>query len=185
MNSLAMPADPLDLPVFVLGERAPAMQLIGALAATPAFCAMPANRLLHDLLVAVEHSYAGIAPLEELERGGQRPPATWYREVQAAQAHRTGKPRTVEFSGLAVRRLNHLFPRAQFLVVHELARAIPRSRRLPPVPPGCILEVGSETCGTDDTLERVLAFLGEGVQDIVVDLADPPTAPADHDSRRV
>lgn len=170
--------NPLDRPVFVLGERAAAMPLIWALEATPNLCAMPANRLLRDLLLAVEHSYADLQSLTGLDREGFRPPASWYREVQAARARHSGKVRTVEFSGLAVRRLNHMFPDAQFLVVHALERAIPRSRRLPPLPAGRILEVGSNVATDPETLEQVLAFLDEpAAGHTVLDLAEPERQP--------
>ena len=48
--------------------------------------------------------------------------ARWYGDVQAGWLRASGKERTVEFSGLSVLRLCGLFPRAQFVVVHQLKR---------------------------------------------------------------
>ena len=187
MNTTPAPAAALvDRPVFVVGERPAAMQLVHALGETPGLCAMPLNRLLPDLALAMERCAADLDPLTALERDGLRPPASWYKEVQMARLRHSGKTRSVEFSGLSVFRLNRLFPEAQFLVVHRLKRAIDRSRRFPPLRPGRILEVGSDVAATATTLERVLTFLGEPAEQVVLDLSDervgsalvtPPAAP--------
>jgi len=163
---------PVDRPVFVVGERPAAMQLVRALGETTALCAMPPNRLLPDLALAVERCASDLDPLAGLERDGLRPPASWYREVQAACLRHSGKARSVEFSGLSVRRLDRLFPDAQFLVVHQLKRAIDRSRRLPALGPGRILEIGSDVPVTARTIDRVLAFLGQPAEQVVLDLSD-------------
>lgn len=159
-------------PVFVLGERPAAMELVRALGDTPALSAMPANRLLLDLIAAVERCLPDLEPLAVFERDGHLPPASWYREVQAARLCQSGKSRTVEFSGASILRLSSLFPTAQFLVVHQLKRAIPRSRRLPALGRGRILEIDSAEPTAPETLERALAFLGETPEMAIVDLSD-------------
>jgi hypothetical protein len=166
---LPLPAP--DRPVFVLGERQAAMQLVRALGDTPTLCALPGNRVLHDLLSAVERAGAELAPLAGSTPGGSALAARWYRDVQAAWLRPSGKERTVEFSGLSVLRLCELFPSAQFVVVHQLKRAIPRSRRLPPSGRERILEVDSARAAEPDTIDDVLAFLGEPEQ-VVLDLSD-------------
>ena len=162
----------VNRPVFVLGERAAAVQLIEALGRTAALCAVPLNRLLFDLVVAVNRGsrsfVAADAPLD-----GFRPGA-WYGDVHAALARAAGKPRTIEFSGLSVISLCEMFPAAQFVVVRQLKRAMPRSRRLPPLERGRILEIDSEAVDTAETLELVLAFLGEPAGAVVLDLSDGP-----------
>jgi len=177
MNTNAPAMDPVDRPVFVVGERPAAMQLVRALGETPALCAMPPNRLLPDLALAVERSAADLEPLAGLERAGLRPPASWYRQVQAARIRLSGKPRSVEFSGLSVQRLDWLFPGAQFLVVHQLKRAVDRSRRLPALGSGRILQISSEVPATATTLARVMTFLSEPTEPVVVDLSDHDAGP--------
>jgi hypothetical protein len=173
MNTNSPAVDPVDRPVFVVGERPAAIQLVRALGETPDLCAMPPNRLLPDLALAVERCAADLEPLTGLERAGLRPPASWYREVQAARIQVSGKMRTVEFSGLSVQRLDLLFPGAQFLVVHQLKRrAVDRSRRLPPLGPGRILQISSDVPATAATLARVMAFIGEPAEQVLVDLSD-------------
>ena len=159
-------------PVFVLGERAAALELIGALDQMPALSAMPANRLLANLIETYDRNAADLRPLTELMRQGGVPPARWYREVQAAQLRASGKTRTVEFSGVSILRLAALFPEAQFVVVHQLRRAIPRSRRSPAPAPVRILEIDAADPIAPATLERVLAFLGEEPERRVLDLSD-------------
>jgi len=177
MNTNSPAMDPVDRPVFVVGERPAAMQLVRALGETPALCAMPPNRLLPDLALAVERSAADLEPLAGLERAGLRPPASWYRQVQAARIRLSGKPRSVEFSGLSVQRLDWLFPGAQFLVVHQLKRAVDRSRRLPALGSGRILQISSEVPATATTLARVMTFLSEPAEPVVVDLSDHDAGP--------
>ena len=172
MNTNSPAVDPVDRPVFVVGERPAAMQLVRALGETPDLCAMPPNRLLPDLALAVERCAADLEPLAGLERAGLRPPASWYREVQAARIRLAGKTRSVEFSGLSVQRLDRLFPDAQFLVVHQLKRAVDRSRRLPALGRGRILQIDSDVPATPATLARVIAFLSEPAEPVVVDLSD-------------
>jgi len=159
-------------PVFVIGERPAAMELVRALAESPTLCAMPANRLLADLVSAADRCRPDLEALALSDGDGHRPPAGWYREVQAARTRITGKARTVEFSGLPVLRLCELFPSAQFVVVHPLTRAIPPSRRLPALRRGRILEVDSSSVAGAATLERVLAFLGEPAAEVELDLSD-------------
>lgn len=161
----------VDRPVFVLGERAAAMQLVGALGGTPTLSAAPHNRLLTDLVVAVERCTPAFGSMPDAAREGLRP-ATWYRDVQAAVLRATGKSRTVEFCGLAVVRLCDLFPAAQFVVVRQLNRAIPRSRRLPPMAIDRTLQVDSESVNTPETLELVLSFLGEPAESVELDLSE-------------
>jgi len=158
-------------PIFVLGERAPAMDLVWALGATPTLCAMPANRLLADLVAAVERGAAAVDPAVVFA-GGEARPARWYGEVQAAWLELTGKARTVEFSGLSVLRLCELFPSAQFVVVRPLRRAIAPSRRLPELGRTRILEVDSGSVTAPVTLERVRAFLGEPAAPVEIDLSE-------------
>ena len=62
MAPIACPSALTDRPVFILGERGPASTLLRALGATPGFCALPVNRLLYDLLLAVERSYPDPRP---------------------------------------------------------------------------------------------------------------------------
>ena len=169
LSASAVP--PADRPVFVVGEREPALDLVRALGDTSTLCAMPASRLLQDLVQAVERCPVD---LDSLGAAGDalRRPANWYREVQVAHTRASGKIRSVEFSGMALRRLHHLFPHAQFLVVHRLNRAIPPSRRLPALAPEWILEVDSGVAATAEAVERVLTFLGEVTESVVVDLSD-------------
>jgi hypothetical protein len=162
-----------DAPVFVLGERAAAVRLVRALGETEHLCALPVNRLLADLVSAVERTGARIEP------GGSGTwqshwPARWYRDLQAAYMGSSGKPRTVEFSGLSILRLCALFPGAQFVVVRQLRRAMPPSRRPPPLERGRILEVDSDDVDGPDTLEFVMDFLGEPVGAVELDLSDQP-----------
>lgn len=165
-----------DRPVFVLGERGPATALLLALGSTPDFCALPVNRLLYDLLQAMERSYADLGDLQTLWTEG--PPASrWYREVQLARAASEGKRRTAEFSGLAAARLLYLFPEAQFVVVHTVRRPRRRSRRLPALTPGRILEIDPASVGLDSTLRAVLEFLTPAGMRQVVDITDAPMAP--------
>jgi hypothetical protein len=164
-----------DSPVFILGERAPATALLHALGSTPDFCAMPPNRLLYDLLLAMERSYGDLDDLSALWADGP-PAARWYREVQRARAAQEGKPRTVEFSGLAVARLRYLFPEAQFVVVHTVRRPLPRSRRIPALPPGKLLEVDPEATELGSMLHTVLEFLAAAPPARVVDIRDAPLA---------
>jgi hypothetical protein len=161
----------VDQPVFVLGERAAAVQLARALGETPTLCAIPANRLLAEMLSATDRCAAVLGPLSGVAREGLRPGA-WYRDLQAAHLRASGKPRTVEYSGVSILRLCQLFPGAQFVVVRQRKRAMPRSRRLPALERERILEVDSETVDDPDTLERVLAFLGAPAETVVLDLSD-------------
>ena len=173
MTTKHFPAvDRVGRPVFVLGERPAAMQVVRALGDTPEFCAMPSNRLLSDLVSAVDRWIPDLEPLTALARDGHVPPASWYREVQAARLAQTGKARTVEFSGVSVLRLCRLFPAAKFVVVRRLERAIPRSRQLPELGRGRIVEIDSADAATPETLDYLLAFLGEPAALAVVDLSD-------------
>jgi len=165
-------ADRVDRPVFVLGERPAAMQVVRALDDTPDFCAMPSNRLLSDLVSAVDRWLPDLEPLAALARDGHVPPASWYREVQAARLAQTGKARTVEFSGVSVLRLCRLFPAAQFVVVRRLERAIPRSRQLPARGRERIVEIDCADTTTPEMLDHLLTFLGEPAAPVVVDLSD-------------
>ena len=161
----------IDRPIFVLGERIAAMELVRALGDTATLCAMPVNRLLSDLVHALDRCARDIKPLTVPADGGVRPPTTWYRDVQAACLHGSGKIRTVEYSALSVLRLCELFPGAQFLVVRQLNRALHHSRRLPAPEPGRILEIESESATTPGTLARALAFLG-AMEPVELDLSD-------------
>lgn len=167
----ASPAAPPNRPVFVLGERSAALEVVRALGSTANFAAMPASRLLADLVATVDRWAPVLDPLGALGRNGLRP-AHWYREVQKAQMRAAGKPRTVEFSSLSVLRLCILFPRAQFVVVRQLKRAMPRSRRLPDLAEGRIVAIDSQGATTPETLERILAFLGATAETIEVDVSD-------------
>jgi hypothetical protein len=162
-------------PVFVLGERTPAVHLVQALGDTPTLRAVPANHLLPELLAAAERCARRLEPGTDPASHGLRP-ADWYGAFQAAQLQASGKDRTVEFSGMSILRLYQLFPWAQFVVVRHLQRAIHRSRRLPGPERDRILEVDSQSVDHPGTLERVLAFLGEAAALPVVDLSDQPTA---------
>jgi hypothetical protein len=162
---------PVDRPVFVLGERTAATALVRALGDTPTLCAMPANRLLSDLVHALDRCSPDLKPLTDPAHGGLRPPTSWYRDVQAAALRGSGKIRTVEYSALSVLRLCELFPGAQFLVVRQLKRAMHPSRRLPAPELGRILEIDSESATTAGTLERALAFLGAR-EPVELDLSD-------------
>jgi hypothetical protein len=171
MNERTNPAvAPADRPVFVLGERAPASQLVRALGETPTLYAMPPNRLLAELVWAVDRCAPIFEPIAGLAEDLR--PAAWYRELQLRQLQLSGKARTVEFSGLSAVRLCSLFPHAQLLVVRRLKRAMPRSRRVPELPPGRLLEIDSEEPMTPEALDRVLAFLGEPAEPLVLDLSD-------------
>jgi len=166
MDNPASAVPPVDRPVFVLGERQAAMELIRALGDTATVCALPLSRLLPDLVSAVERAAPATEPLAVMGQGSPILPASWYREVQAGWLRFTGKTRTVEFSALSVLRLCHLFPTAQFVVVHQLRRAIPRSRRLPTLGRDRIIEVDSGRVTDPQTVERVLAFLHEPVEQV-------------------
>ncbi len=170
-------SDRVDRPVFVLGERPAAIEAVRALGETPGFCAMPSNRLLSDLVWAVDRWLPDLEPLAALSRDGYVPPASWYREVQAARLAQTGKTRTVEFSGVSVLRLCRLFPAAQFVVVRRLERAIPRSRQLPTLGRDRIVEIDRADTTTPETLEHLLMFLGELAAPVVVDLSDDDGPP--------
>jgi hypothetical protein len=165
----------VNRPVFVLGERPAAMALLRALGDTPTLCALPPNRLLAEVLSATDRCTAVLGPLNGLAREGLRPGA-WYRDFQAAHLRASGKPRTVEYSGVSILRLCQLFPDAQFVVVRQLRRAMPPSRRLPALERGRILEVDSTTVDAPDTLELVLAFLGVVADTFVLDLSDQPVS---------
>jgi hypothetical protein len=165
------PAAPINLPVFVLGERPAAMQLVGALGDTSALCRMPATRLLPELVAAADRWAPGFAELPGSGDHGLRP-ASWYRDVQAARLRSSGKSRTVEFSALSVLQLCRLFPRAQIVIVRQLTRALPRSRPLPALEQRRILEVDSDDPTSPGVFERVLAFLGEAVEADLLDLSD-------------
>lgn len=160
-----------DRPVFVLGERAAAIQLVQALGDTPSFTAVPLNRLLADLASAADRCAPAFGPIADPVHEALRP-ARWYQDVLAAQLQASGKARTVEFSGLSVLRLCGYFPDAQFVVVRQLKRAMPRSRRFPPMEGHRILQVDSERVNSPETVERVLAFLGEPTDQVVIDLSD-------------
>jgi hypothetical protein len=151
------------------------MALVGALGDTPALCGMPAGRLLADLVAAADRNRSGLESLGDAAGGAL--PARWYRDVQVAALRHSGKARTVEFSGLSVLRLCQLFPTAQFVVVRQLKRAIPRSRRLPPLAEERILQVGSAGAATAETVGRVLAFLGETGPNTELDLSDERIRP--------
>jgi hypothetical protein len=165
------PAAPIDLPIFVLGERPAAMQLVRALGDTSTLCRMPATRLLSDLVAAADRWAADFADLPGSGDHGLRP-ASWYREVQVDRLRSSGKSRTVEFSALPVLQLCRLFPTAQIVVVRQLTRAVPRSRRLPALEQRRILEVDSDDPTSPGVFEHVLAFLGETVEAHVLDLSD-------------
>ena len=167
----ALPVAPVDRPVFVLGERAAATQLVRALGDTPNLCAMPANRLLYDLVRLLNRCSRDLGQLTDSPQAAFGPPATWYREVQVAQLRGSGKARTVEYSALSILRLCELFPWAQFLVVHQMKRALPPSRRLPLGELERILEIDSGSATTPATLERVLTFLG-ATEPVELDLSD-------------
>jgi len=153
-----------------------AEELTRRLGETPFLCAVPGKRLLRDLVEAVSRSQRDSAPLMLPGDPGSRPPASWYRDVQAEHARRSAKPRTVEFSGLAVDRLSEMFPSCQFILVRNFDHLPARSRRIPPLPPGRLLEVPTTTVDDDATLDRILAFLGEGWTETIIDLADRPHA---------
>jgi len=148
------------------------MEIVRALGDTPALAALPGNRLLRDLLAAADRSRTELEPLAGPVLGAANLAAGWYRDVQAAWLRARGKDRTVEFSGLSVLRLCQLFPTAQFVVVRQLRRAVPRSQRFPVTGRERILEIDSDRVADPETLRRVLAFLGEGVEQIVLDLSD-------------
>lgn len=172
MNSPSPAAEPsADRPVFVLGERAAAIQLVRALGDTPSFTAVPPNRLLADLASAVDRGAPAFGPVGSPVREALRPDR-WYQEVLAAQLQAGGKARTVEFSGLSALRLCRYFPGAQLVVVRQLKRAMPPSRRVPPMEGHRILQVDSEGVDNPETVERVLAFLGEGPEGDELDLSD-------------
>lgn len=171
------PLDDLDRPVFVVGERQSANELAQLLGSTPHLCVVPAKRLLRDLVEAVSRSQRDPAPLLLPDRPEARPPATWYRDVQAEYARVTHKPRTVEFSGLAIGRLNGLFPGSQFIVVRNLDHHPARSRRVPSLPPDRLIEVSTSAIHEETTVARILAFLGIELEERVIDLVDRP-APA-------
>ena len=154
---------PADRPVFVLGERAAAVQLVRTLGDTASLCAMPPIRLLADLVMAVDRC-AGKTPALD--------PARWYGDVQAAQRRATGKGRTVEFSGLPILRLCRLFPTAQFVIVRATTRALPPSRRLPAQGVEKIFEVDSAEVTAPETLAGVLTFLGETGEALELDLTE-------------
>lgn len=158
-------------PVFVLGERAPAVQLVEALGQTPTLHAVPANRLLPELLATAERCARHLELGTELDAHGLRP-AWWHGDFQAAQLRASGKTRTVEFSGVSILRLCRLFPRGQFVLVRHLDRAIPRSRRVPAPEQDRILEIDYRTVDDAETLERVLAFLDQPAEAVVLDLSD-------------
>jgi hypothetical protein len=158
-------------PVFVLGERAPALQLVQTLGQTPTLQAVPANRLLPELLAAAERCTRRLDLGTDLDAQGLRP-ARWYGDFQAAQLRASGKTRTVEFSGLSILRLCHLFSWGQFVLVRHLERAIPRSRRVPAPERDRILEIDYQTVDDPETLERVLAFLDQRAEALVLDLSD-------------
>jgi len=160
-------------PVFVLGERAAAVQLVRALGATDGLYAMPVTRLLTDLVAAVDRCYATLGPAADVPWASLAP-AAWYRDVQAAYLRAGGKWRTVEYSGLSILRLCTLFPGAQFVVVRQLRRAMPPSRRLPALEHGRIMEIDSDRVGNPEALDRVLDFLGEPVRVVELDLSDQP-----------
>jgi len=166
-----------DRPVFVLGERAPALELVRALGATPAFYAMPGTRLLPDLVAAAGRARPTLGSLLGAGPPAGLLPARWYRDVQAAGLRHSGKARTVEFCGLSILVLCELFPAAQFVVVRQVKRAIPRSRRLPPLEPGRILEVDSAAAAAPESLSRALAFLG-APPPVELDLSDRRVGPA-------
>lgn len=171
MNERAIPAvAPVDRPVFVLGERAPASQLVRALGGTPTLYGMPPNRLLAELVWAVDRCAPIFEPITGLTEDLR--PAAWYRELQLRQLQLSGKARTVEFSGLSAVRLCSLFPHSQLLVVRRLKRAMPRSRRVPDLAPGRLLEIDSEEPISRETLDQVLAFLGEPGEPLELDLSD-------------
>jgi hypothetical protein len=161
-----------DRPIFVLGERAPAVQLVQALADTEGLCALPVSRLLRDLVDAADGYYAAVGPVAgpDLVRSSIAP-ARWYGEFQAAHRRVSGAWRTVEFSGLSLLRLCALFPGAQFVVVRRIRRAMPPSRRPPVQEKERILEIDSAAAGSRETLGRVLNFLGEPVR-FELDLSD-------------
>lgn len=164
------PIAPVDRPVFVLGERAPAIQLMKALGETPTLFAMPVNRLLAELAWAVDRCAPSFEPISGL--ADLLLPAAWYRDVQLRQLRLSGKTRTIEYCGLSALRLCTMFPHAQFVVVRRIKRAMPRSRRMPELAQGRLLEIDSEEPITADTLESVLAFLGEPAESLVLDLSD-------------
>ena len=101
MDNPASAVPPVDRPVFVLGERQAAMELIRALGDTATVCALPLSRLLPDLVSAVERAAPATEPLAVMGQGSPILPASWYREVQAGWLRFTGKTRTVEFSALS------------------------------------------------------------------------------------
>jgi hypothetical protein len=171
MNTPSVPLAPVDRPVFVLGERTAAVELVRALGDTPTLCALPTNRLLSDLVHALDRCSPDLEPLTGPAHEGLPPPTTWYRDVQTACLRSSGKIRTVEYSALSVLRLCELFPGAQFLVVRQLKRAIHPSRRLPAPEPGQILEIDSESATSPGTLERALAFLSAR-EPVELDLSD-------------
>jgi hypothetical protein len=160
-------------PVFVLGERAAAVQLVRALGETEGLYALPFTRLLTDLVAAVDRCYAMLGPATDVPWESLAP-AAWYRDVQAACLGADGKWRTVEYSGLSILRLCTLFPGAQFVVVRQLRRAMPPSRRLPALEHGRIIEIDSDSVGSPETLDLVLDFLGQPVRVLELDLSDQP-----------
>src|SRR5439155_182293 len=95
--------DPEDTAILeacvVLGERAAAVGLVRGLGDTPTLCALPANRLLAEMVSATDRCAAALGPLSGVVLEGLRP-AGWYRDLQAAHLRASGKPRTVEYSGV-------------------------------------------------------------------------------------
>ena len=166
-------------PVFVLGERAPALQLVQTLGQTPTLQAVPANRLLPELLAIAQRCAGRLELGTDLDAQGLRP-ARWYGDFQAAQLQASGKARTVEFSGLSILRLCQLFSWGQFVLVRHLERTIPRSRRVPAPERDRILEIDYQTVGDPETLERVLAFLDQPAGALVLDLSDHSDAASSH-----
>src|SRR5688572_23371467 len=68
--SMTTQSVPVDRPVFVLGERTAATALVRALGDTPTLCAMPANRLLSDLVHALDRCSPDLKPLTDPAHGG-------------------------------------------------------------------------------------------------------------------
>lgn len=148
-----------DRPVFVVGERVPAEDLVRALGATPDLCAVPTTRLLRDLVDAVERGQKALAPLwPGADGAGPVGAAAWYRDVQASHALAAGKPRTVEFCGLGAGRLASLFPVAQIVRV-QTGAGRRRPRPLASLPATRLMEVSTEAARGGSALAEVLSFL--------------------------
>lgn len=142
-------------PVFVLGARHPALRFAELLGATPALAFVPASGLLDDLVATVERHLPTLAVLGYPEPYWRRWATAAYEAVQAAAARRLGKPATVEYSTVPIRRLDLYFPDARLVVVRDY-RGPRRAWRIPGSPAPPPIEVGAHAVGTPAATARVL-----------------------------